>query len=326
MFTTSLTLCVHHFQRADIFDLVDDLVLLARDGFPVYCGATAKAAAYFDSAGFHCPPKVNPADFFIDMITEHRETLIEAWNTREKIVVEERLHEEATVICDLARSELLESMAKVKSKLKELTEWKIKAEVLKESCLDDMPEHHIIPFLSVEVDEQVICVSLQPVLLDSDPDGSRSSTVISSRPSSSSSVSCEDERTSSSRRPTADSEASATVHAYVVCMRINLCTDAHTDEEPAFGLVRLSSLKIENRFANYERPLSPGCCDQFNAYFNRGLSQMFLGSSALFMNWTLVALLGGGVGLMVTLPPPSNLDQQQRIFHEVQTKLFAYLM
>ncbi len=60
---------VLHQPRNLIFDLFDDLVLLAPGGRTVFSGPSSKALNYFASTGYPCPPKGNPADHFIDVIS-----------------------------------------------------------------------------------------------------------------------------------------------------------------------------------------------------------------------------------------------------------------
>jgi hypothetical protein len=42
-------------------------------------GPRAKATAYFETLGYTCPAKINPADFVIDIIDQHRDRLVAAW-------------------------------------------------------------------------------------------------------------------------------------------------------------------------------------------------------------------------------------------------------
>ncbi len=45
-----------------------DVLLLAPGGRTVFCGSAAEAAAHFDALGLRCPPQVNPADHWLDLI------------------------------------------------------------------------------------------------------------------------------------------------------------------------------------------------------------------------------------------------------------------
>ncbi|OBS66129.1 hypothetical protein A6R68_05332 [Neotoma lepida] len=56
-----------HQPRYSIFKLFDSLTLLA-SGKLMYHGPAQEALDYFASAGYHCEPYNNPADFFLDVI------------------------------------------------------------------------------------------------------------------------------------------------------------------------------------------------------------------------------------------------------------------
>ena len=61
---------VIHQPRYSIFCLLDTVMLLGLDGGQVYCGPASRALSYFQGyLGFPCPPKVNPPDFFLDVIS-----------------------------------------------------------------------------------------------------------------------------------------------------------------------------------------------------------------------------------------------------------------
>lgn len=55
-----------HQPRSAIYAMVDTLLLLA-GGRVAYYGPAAGAVAHFSRLGFRCPPRFNPADFFIDL-------------------------------------------------------------------------------------------------------------------------------------------------------------------------------------------------------------------------------------------------------------------
>ncbi|ATY64290.1 ABC transporter [Cordyceps militaris] len=57
-----------HQPRVEIFELLDNLVLLA-NGQIIYEGTQAGASQYFESMGFHFPPHSNHADVITDIIT-----------------------------------------------------------------------------------------------------------------------------------------------------------------------------------------------------------------------------------------------------------------
>ncbi|XP_064225166.1 broad substrate specificity ATP-binding cassette transporter ABCG2 isoform X2 [Aotus nancymaae] len=56
-----------HQPRYSIFKLFDSLTLLA-SGRLMFHGPAQEALGYFESAGYHCEPYNNPADFFLDVI------------------------------------------------------------------------------------------------------------------------------------------------------------------------------------------------------------------------------------------------------------------
>jgi ABC-type multidrug transport system ATPase subunit len=50
-----------------------DRLHLMSDGQTIFFGATSEAVAYFESAGYKCPPLWNAADFLLDLIaTDYR--------------------------------------------------------------------------------------------------------------------------------------------------------------------------------------------------------------------------------------------------------------
>lgn len=55
-----------HQPRSAIYAMVDTLLLLA-GGRVAYYGPAAGAVVHFARLGFRCPPRFNPADFFIDL-------------------------------------------------------------------------------------------------------------------------------------------------------------------------------------------------------------------------------------------------------------------
>ncbi|KJE90030.1 ABC transporter [Capsaspora owczarzaki ATCC 30864] len=65
---TGLTVvAVVHQPRYEIFDMLDDLLLLGKGGRTVYLGPSKQALSYFEGLGFRCPSQCNPADFLIDV-------------------------------------------------------------------------------------------------------------------------------------------------------------------------------------------------------------------------------------------------------------------
>jgi ABC-type multidrug transport system ATPase subunit len=70
--------CVVHQPRWEIFSLFSDVLLLARGGVTVYWGPVSGVGTFFARMGFIPPPNTNPADFYIDVITD--EEFLQAWN------------------------------------------------------------------------------------------------------------------------------------------------------------------------------------------------------------------------------------------------------
>jgi ABC-type multidrug transport system ATPase subunit len=73
-----------HQPRSEIFDMFDDIVFLSK-GSIIYQGPAKDIRGYFDSIGFQCPPKHNPADFVMNLIQtlsqeEIEEKIIAKWN------------------------------------------------------------------------------------------------------------------------------------------------------------------------------------------------------------------------------------------------------
>ena len=64
---TTIVLTIHQ-PRASIYNMIDDLVLLA-DGRVVYAGPASQAAAYFGRLGFPSPPGCSVAEFVVDLVS-----------------------------------------------------------------------------------------------------------------------------------------------------------------------------------------------------------------------------------------------------------------
>lgn len=70
--------------------MFDEVLLLAKGGRTVYLGPTLEAQRYFEELGYKIPPKMNPADFLMDVISGEIEStrpqvlsLPEIWETRD---------------------------------------------------------------------------------------------------------------------------------------------------------------------------------------------------------------------------------------------------
>jgi ABC-2 type transporter len=51
-----------------LFQKFDDLILLAKGGMLVYLGAVTKVEEYFSHLGIVVPDRINPPDYFIDIL------------------------------------------------------------------------------------------------------------------------------------------------------------------------------------------------------------------------------------------------------------------
>ncbi|RMX47630.1 hypothetical protein pdam_00015147, partial [Pocillopora damicornis] len=78
--------CVIHQPRYEIFSKFHKVLFLAPGGQTVFLGSVREAENYFDMLGFQVPEKVNPADFYMDVIgglckgsEESTGTLSERW-------------------------------------------------------------------------------------------------------------------------------------------------------------------------------------------------------------------------------------------------------
>ena len=60
--------CTIHQPQSKLFALFDNLILL-KSGDIVYSGKAAEAITFFEKTGFPCPPRTNPADHLLDVIT-----------------------------------------------------------------------------------------------------------------------------------------------------------------------------------------------------------------------------------------------------------------
>ncbi|KAI5666318.1 hypothetical protein M9H77_16171 [Catharanthus roseus] len=59
---------VVHQPSYTLFKMFDDLILLAKGGLTVYHGPVKKVEEYFAGLGIHVPERVNPPDYFIDIL------------------------------------------------------------------------------------------------------------------------------------------------------------------------------------------------------------------------------------------------------------------
>ena len=58
-----------HAPRGSIYEILDDVFLLAPNGIPIFIGPAASACQYFARLGHTCPPNSNIAEFLIDLVS-----------------------------------------------------------------------------------------------------------------------------------------------------------------------------------------------------------------------------------------------------------------
>ena len=86
-----LTICmVIHQPRAEILDMIDDIIVLREGGRTVYKGPTSQALTFFETFGYRRPNRTSPADFILDVTTQMKH-LPQSWKKyRSKEIREQR--------------------------------------------------------------------------------------------------------------------------------------------------------------------------------------------------------------------------------------------
>ncbi|KAF7804068.1 ABC transporter G family member 15-like [Senna tora] len=80
-----IVICSIHQPNSEVFDLFDDMVLLAA-GETVYFGESKMAVKFFDNAGFPCPTRKNPPDHFLRCVSSEFDriaTLMQSGNVND---------------------------------------------------------------------------------------------------------------------------------------------------------------------------------------------------------------------------------------------------
>lgn len=67
-----------HSPSSELFDLFDDLLLLAR-GHVIYHGPTSDSVEYFAALGFRVPPRTNPTEYFMNLLQLPDDILSQLW-------------------------------------------------------------------------------------------------------------------------------------------------------------------------------------------------------------------------------------------------------
>lgn len=62
-----IVVCTIHQPSTKVYNGFDQLMLMSR-GRQAYSGDVKDAVAYFDGVGYPCPPAMNPAEFFLDLV------------------------------------------------------------------------------------------------------------------------------------------------------------------------------------------------------------------------------------------------------------------
>jgi ABC-type multidrug transport system ATPase subunit len=64
-----------------LYELFDKVVLI-HEGQCAYFGPTTEAKAYFESLGFHCPPRCTTAEFLTSVVDRHEREIKPGWEDR----------------------------------------------------------------------------------------------------------------------------------------------------------------------------------------------------------------------------------------------------
>ncbi|CEP60037.1 uncharacterized protein LALA0_S01e01574g [Lachancea lanzarotensis] len=74
-----------HQPRAEVFQQLGNILLLAKGGRVVYNGGPLDMIDYFRRLGFECPPLTNVADYFLDMVSVNTQNDINESNSRDRV-------------------------------------------------------------------------------------------------------------------------------------------------------------------------------------------------------------------------------------------------
>jgi len=74
-----------HQPGSNLFHRFDNMLLLARGGFPVFSGKGVDMLPYFSGLGFQCSENTNPTDFALDLITINLQATDKEAISREKV-------------------------------------------------------------------------------------------------------------------------------------------------------------------------------------------------------------------------------------------------
>jgi ABC-type multidrug transport system ATPase subunit len=74
-----------HQPGSNLFQWFDNILILARGGFPVFSGKSVDMLPYFSTVGFQCSENTNPTDFALDLITINLEASQKEGLSRDKV-------------------------------------------------------------------------------------------------------------------------------------------------------------------------------------------------------------------------------------------------
>ncbi|XP_071734574.1 ABC transporter G family member 24 [Rutidosis leptorrhynchoides] len=95
---------VVHQPSYSLFQMFDDLVLLAKGGLTVYHGSVRKLEEYFSGLGINVPERVNPPDYFIDVLEGMVKPNSSSGVTYEQLPVRWMLHKGYPIPPDMRRN------------------------------------------------------------------------------------------------------------------------------------------------------------------------------------------------------------------------------
>nr|XP_043632245.1 ABC transporter G family member 24 [Erigeron canadensis]XP_043632246.1 ABC transporter G family member 24 [Erigeron canadensis] len=95
---------VVHQPSYSLFQMFDDLIILAKGGLTVYHGSVRKVEEYFSGLGINVPERVNPPDYFIDVLEGMVKPNTSSGVNYEQLPVRWMLHKGYTVPPDMRRN------------------------------------------------------------------------------------------------------------------------------------------------------------------------------------------------------------------------------
>lgn len=97
---------VVHQPSYSLFQMFDDLILLAKGGLTVYHGSVRKVEEYFSGLGITVPDRVNPPDYFIDVLEGMVKPSTSSGVSFEQLPVRWMVHKGYPVPPDMRRNEI----------------------------------------------------------------------------------------------------------------------------------------------------------------------------------------------------------------------------